>query len=93
MLTIEQRLQHLEDEAAIRDVTARFADAATRGDHETIRSLWKPDGVFMIGEPFAVTCKGIDEIDALLAAPNRSTASNSTGPGTGCTRETRRCAR
>jgi hypothetical protein len=66
MLTIEQRLQHLEDEAAIRDVTARFADAATRGDHETIRSLWKPDGVFMIGEPFAVTCKGIDEIDALL---------------------------
>ena len=66
MLTIEQRLQHLEDEAAIRDLTARFADAATRGDHETIRSLWKPDGVFMIDEPFAVTCKGIDEIDALL---------------------------
>ena len=66
MLTIEQRLQVLEDEAAIRDPAARFADAATRGDHETIRSLWKPDGVLMIGEPFAVTCKGIDEIGALL---------------------------
>jgi uncharacterized protein (TIGR02246 family) len=66
MLTIEQRLQHLEDEDAIRDLTARFADAATRGDHETLMSLWKPDGVFMIGEPFAVTCKGIEEIGALL---------------------------
>jgi hypothetical protein len=66
MLTIEQRLQHLEDEAAIRDLTARFADADTRGDHETLTSLWKPDGVFMIGEPNAVTCNGIDEIDALI---------------------------
>jgi hypothetical protein len=54
MLTIEQRLQHLEDEAAIRDLAARFADAATRGDHVTIRSLFMPDGIFTIGEPFAV---------------------------------------
>ena len=66
MLTIEQRLQHLEDEVAIRDLAARFADAATRADHETIRTLFKPDGVVTIGEPFAVTCKGIDEISALL---------------------------
>jgi len=63
-LTIEERLQHLEDDAAIRDLAARFADAATRGDHQTLRSLWKPDGIFVIGEPFAVTCKGIDEISA-----------------------------
>jgi SnoaL-like domain len=66
MLTIEQRLQHLEDEAAIRELASRFADAVTRADHKTLRSLWKPDGVFMIGEPHAVTCKGIDEIDALI---------------------------
>jgi hypothetical protein len=51
MLTIEQRLQHLEDEAAIRDLAARFADAATRADYETIRSLFTPDAVFAIGEP------------------------------------------
>ncbi len=56
MPTIEQRLQHLEDESAIRELAARFADAATRGDHETVRSLFKPDGVFSIGEPFPVTC-------------------------------------
>ena len=56
MLTIEQRLQQLEDEAAIRDLAARFADAATRADYETIRSLFTPDAVFTIGEPFAVNC-------------------------------------
>jgi hypothetical protein len=66
MLTIEERLQHLEDEAAIRDLAARFADAATRGDHVTIRSLFMPDGIFTIGEPFAVTSRGVDEIGALI---------------------------
>ena len=66
MLTIEQRLQHLEDEAAIRDLAARFADAATRADYETIRSLFTPDAVFTIGEPFAVTCRGPNEIVALI---------------------------
>jgi ketosteroid isomerase-like protein len=66
MLTIEQRLQRLEDEAAIRDLASRFADAVTRADHKTLRSLWKPDGVFMIGEPHPVACKGIEEIDALI---------------------------
>jgi SnoaL-like domain len=66
MLTIEQRLEHLEDEAAIRDLVARFADAATRGDYETVRSLFKPDAVFTIGEPFATTSRGVDEIVALI---------------------------
>jgi len=66
MLTIEQRLRHLEDEAAIRNLAARFADAATRADYETIRSLFTPDAIFTIGEPFAVTCTGIDEIVALI---------------------------
>ena len=66
MRTIEQRLQHLEDEAAIRDLAARFADAATRADYETIKSLFTTDAVFTIGEPFAVSCKGPDEIVALI---------------------------
>lgn len=66
MTTLEERVQKLEDEAAIRDLAARFADAETRGDHETIKSLFKPDGILTIGEPNAVTCRGIDEIDALL---------------------------
>ena len=41
MPTIEQRLQHLEDDAAIRDLAARFADAATRADHKTLKTLFK----------------------------------------------------
>lgn len=66
MPTIEQRLQHLEDEAAIRDLAARFADAASRGDHRTISNLFKRDAVFTIGEPNKVTVSGADEIAALI---------------------------
>jgi hypothetical protein len=64
MLTIEQRLQRLEDEASIRDLAARFADTATRADHETLKTLFKPDAVFTIGEPANVTLNGVDAIDA-----------------------------
>src|ERR1700722_9124722 len=66
MLTIEQRLQHLEDEGAIRDLAARFVDTATRADYKTITSVLTTDAVFTIGEPFAVTCKGPNEIVALI---------------------------
>lgn len=66
MPTIEQRLQHLEDEAAIRDLAARFADAASRGDHRTISKLFKRDAVFTIGAPNALTVTGADEIAALI---------------------------
>lgn len=65
-ITLEQRVQRLEDEAAIRDLAARFADAETRGDQETVRSLFRPDAVFRIGAPNAVTCEGVDAIVAFL---------------------------
>ncbi len=66
MPTIEQRLERLEDQAAIRDLAARFADAATRGDHKTITSLCKRDAVFTIGKPNAMSVTGADEIAALI---------------------------
>ena len=66
MLTIEQRLQHLEDEAAIRDLAARFADAASRADHETLKALFTPDAVFIIGEPTPINLKGVDAIDSFI---------------------------
>ena len=66
LLTTEQRLQRLEDEAAIRDLAARFADAGTRNDTNILRSLFTPDAVFTIGEPASVTCHGVDEIVALI---------------------------
>ena len=66
MPTLEERLQRLEDEAAIRDLAARFADASTRGDHEAMLSLFAPDAVFGIGEPFAFTAHGTKEIAAFF---------------------------
>ncbi len=48
MPSIEQRLQRLEDEAAIKELAARFADAATRNDIETIKTLFTEDAVFSI---------------------------------------------
>jgi len=39
MKSIEQRLQELEDESAIRSLVARFSDAATTTDYEAFKSL------------------------------------------------------
>lgn len=58
----ESAITRLLDESAIRDVTARFADAATRGHVERFRSTWAADGVWRIGEH--VDAHGIDDIVA-----------------------------
>lgn len=62
MKSMEERIQRLEDEAAIRNLAARFADAATRNDLEGNRQLWKQDGVFTISAPVAGTANGVDKI-------------------------------
>lgn len=45
MPTLEQRIQRLEDDAAIRDLAARFADTTTRANYAGAElaeaSLWK----------------------------------------------------
>jgi ketosteroid isomerase-like protein len=66
MPTVEERLEHLEDELAIRSLTARFADTATRNDMEGFRALWTPDATWMIGTPNTASCNGIEEIMALF---------------------------
>ncbi len=38
MATAEQQLQRLEDESAIRDLAARFADAGTRAAHDDFKA-------------------------------------------------------
>lgn len=67
METLEQRIQKLEDEAAVRNLVAAFADAVTRGDKAALSAVWKQDGVFTIGDPMAKTCKGINEIIAFIS--------------------------
>ena len=66
--TLEERIQKLEDEAAIRDLAATFADAVTRNDKAQIASVWKKNAAFAIKAPFNNVCNGVDEIVALIAS-------------------------
>src|ERR1700677_4746324 len=63
---IPASLTRLLDEAAIRDATARFADAATSADYDHFRSMWADDGEWVIGgterQPFERRAKGIEDI-------------------------------
>lgn len=67
MPTLEERIQKLEDEAAIRDLAAAFADATTRHDMTALSAMWKKDGIFTIGEPLLNVRKGIEEIVGLIS--------------------------
>ena len=67
MATPEERIQKLEDEAAVRDLAATFADAATRHDMALLASVWKQDGVFTIEAPLKNVCNGVKEIVALIS--------------------------
>ena len=67
MPTLEQRIQQLEDEAAIRNLVAGFADATTRHDMTALSALWKQHGIFTIGAPLLNVCRGIEEIIGLIS--------------------------
>lgn len=66
MSDISTALGRLLDEADIRRVTARFADAAMRGDYDSFRSVWSDDAIWTIGVPPKVQATGADDIVALL---------------------------
>ena len=66
MPTLEERVQTLEDKAAIHDLVAVFADAATRHDMATMATIWKKDGTFTIGAPMLNVRKGVDEITGFI---------------------------
>ena len=59
-------IERMLDEAAIRNATARFADAAMRGDYDGFRAVWAEDARWTIGEPPQVDATGTDEIVATL---------------------------
>lgn len=44
------RVERLFAEAGVRDATARFADAATRGDLAAFKATWTEDAQWSIGE-------------------------------------------
>ena len=70
MSDTEASLARLLDEAAIRDATARFADAAIHADYDAFRTLWADDAEWVIGDtegqPFERHARGVDDIVALF---------------------------
>lgn len=63
---LENLVVRLADEAAIRDLTARFADYAGRQDYDGFARLWAEDAEWTIGEPFEASAQGTDAIVAML---------------------------
>ncbi|MDN5856368.1 MAG: nuclear transport factor 2 family protein [Actinomycetia bacterium] len=70
MTTTDTTIARLLDEAAIRDVTTRFADLATHGDHAALRTLWAEDAEWVIGgtdsQPYERRADGVDDIMSLF---------------------------
>ena len=66
----EASITRLLDEAAVRDVTARFADTAIRADYDGFRRLWADDAEWVIGgtegQPFERRANGIDDVVSLF---------------------------
>ena len=60
-------LNQFMDEASIRNVVARFADGATRGDYDMFRAVWADEGEFIIGKaPHGQSAAGVDAAVAML---------------------------
>lgn len=63
----ETLLNRFMDEAAIRNVTARFADSVTRADYDMFRACWAGDCEFTIGKaPHGHSVSGVDAAVSLL---------------------------
>lgn len=59
-------LVRLSDEANIRTLIARFAEAANLDDHDAFRACWAEDGDWSLPHPYPAKAKGHREIVDLL---------------------------
>lgn len=66
MKSVEQRLQELEDDSAIRSLVSRFADAAMTAHYEEFGDLWTENGRWTIHEPFFLSSEGVSKINEML---------------------------
>lgn len=64
--SLESRVLAIEDELAIRNLVARFADACNERDAAAFRTLWTADGVWEIGAPNQALVKGLEAIADLF---------------------------
>ncbi|KAJ5464814.1 uncharacterized protein N7458_000500 [Penicillium daleae] len=66
VLSAMDRIQHIEDELAIRDLVARFANACSPPDYESFSKLWVPDSnrkpIWILSKPFSMSATGVNEI-------------------------------
>jgi ketosteroid isomerase-like protein len=60
--TLYARVQRLEDEILIRDLTYSYADAANRVDATLFASLWTEEGQWLIGPPINLAFQGRENI-------------------------------
>ncbi len=67
-MDLESRIAQLEDEAAIKELAARFADSASRKDIATFKATWASDATWEIGAPNSFRCEGIQQIQNLFEA-------------------------
>ena len=64
--SVEERLQAVEDELAIRSLAARFSDCANERDYEGFADLWTARAVWEIGPPLPARAEGVFAIVAML---------------------------
>jgi len=50
------------DDAAIRDLTARFADAINRRDRDAFATLWWSEGIWELTEPYGMVASGLPDV-------------------------------
>lgn len=70
MASLEERIQRIEDEAAIRELVARFAYTTTNVDYPGFSQLWVSEGnhkpLWVLSQPFEMSATGIREIVDML---------------------------
>ncbi|CAI7631222.1 unnamed protein product [Penicillium pancosmium] len=66
VLSAMDRIQHIEDELAIRDLVARFANACSPPDYKSFAKLLVPDNnrkpSWILSFPFSMSATGVNEI-------------------------------
>lgn len=66
MLSVEARLQLLEDRAEIADLLASYGPIVDSGDGQRLAEIWATDGVYVVGDEFQFDS---DQVTSLTELP------------------------
>ncbi len=62
-MSVEERLQRIEDRDQIQELIARYAHGLDLPDRDVFTSVWAPDAVYRVDDPFGETV-GVEAIGA-----------------------------